>query len=281
MKKKKVLVKTMPKTAARRNTFRCVEFFRNEINFYSKIIPSFMEFQKSTGANDLFVEFPQCLASYCDGENDFIVLEDINVYGYTAPNRQNYTDTDTCTLILQTLGRFHAVSLAFKDQKPEEFYKLVNCVEETYYREDLKNWYGDFLKIAINVALDAVEKCYPNSDYTLKTSKFLSNKLFDEMISMINTKSKFAVIGHGDCWRPNFLTKYDKSSIKPEKAKIIDFQLARYGSPIFDIMFFIYNSTSQEQRSKDFESLLEIYHSSASDLIRKLGSEPEKNIFIY
>ncbi|XP_055383577.1 uncharacterized protein LOC129613499 [Condylostylus longicornis] len=278
--KVKVLVKTMPKTVARRQTFRSDEFFKNEIDFYTKIIPALMDFQKSTGSKDIFDEYPQCLAAYSDGENDFLVLEDISVSGYIAPCRQSYTETETCSLILKVLGRFHAVSLAFKDQKPEEFQKVISILDEHYYAKNLKNWYGGFLKLASHVALDAVQKTYPNSEYSAKAEKFLGENLFEDMISMVNNKTAYAVIGHGDCWRPNFLTKYDSTGNKPEKVKIIDFQLVRYGSSIFDLIFLLYNSTSQEQRIKHYEQLLKDYHTSACNLIQNLGSDAKK-IFPY
>jgi hypothetical protein len=64
-----------------------------------------------------------------DGENDFIVLEDLSPAGYVTANRSECLDFDHCVAVLQTLGRFHALSFAMRDQDPEGFETLASCVK--------------------------------------------------------------------------------------------------------------------------------------------------------
>ena len=68
---------------------------------------------------------------------------------------------------------------------------------------------------------------------------------------------KLSVFGHGDCWTPNFLTRYSAEGA-PEGIKIIDFQLARYASVGLDISFFIYSCTDQKLREEHYEQLLKV-----------------------
>lgn len=84
-----VIVKGMPANLHRRRLFRSVDFFRNEIHFYTKVIPAVEVFQNSRQPKpkNPFVEFPKCYASLCDGVNDFIALEDVGFRGYRSPNR--------------------------------------------------------------------------------------------------------------------------------------------------------------------------------------------------
>lgn len=77
----------MNKNPHARKLFRATEFFRNEINFYTKIIPIFEKFQNEKNLKNPFIEYPKYLASYCDGENDFIALQDVSIFGYKAPER--------------------------------------------------------------------------------------------------------------------------------------------------------------------------------------------------
>ena len=77
----------MPDNLARRKLFRSVDFFRNEINFYTKIVPAWEQFQSKQNPKKPFDEIPKCYAQLCDGENDFIALEDVSFLGYGAPNR--------------------------------------------------------------------------------------------------------------------------------------------------------------------------------------------------
>lgn len=127
-----MVVKSMPINIGRRKTFRSSDFFRNECNFYNKIIPKLIEFQEKRGcANNSigWMEMPNCLAAYTDGQHDFIALEDLNPDGYRAASRQTGLDLEHCKMLMKILGKFHAVSLAFKDQEPEEFKEILKSIE--------------------------------------------------------------------------------------------------------------------------------------------------------
>lgn len=62
--------------------------------------------------------------------------------------------------------------------------------------------------------------------------------------------------------------------------KIIDWQLARYCSPIFDLFFNLFSVTTKELRDKHFNYLINLYYASLSTTIRKLGSDPDQ-LFSY
>lgn len=124
-----LIVKAMPSNRNWRRVFRSTVFFRNEINFYTKIIPMWLKFQQRQQPKCPFFEFPICYAAYCDGENDFIALEDLTPLGYRNFKRQGYIDLEEFQLILSVLGRFHAMSLAFKTLHPEEFRQSANEIE--------------------------------------------------------------------------------------------------------------------------------------------------------
>ncbi|XP_013112262.2 uncharacterized protein LOC106090573 [Stomoxys calcitrans] len=269
-----LICKGMPDNMARRKVFRSADFFRNEINFYNKIVPAWEEFQSRHKPKNPFNEYPICYATHCDGENDFVALQDVSFLGYGSPDRQGYISLEECLLTMRTLGRFHGITLAMKALEPELFEKTAKCLEETYYSDTNRSWYIDFLKLACNVAKDAVTKMYPDSKYETIASNYLQEQLYDDQINLVSTRSKLSVFGHGDCWTPNFLTRYTAEG-QPEAIKIIDFQLARCASVVVDISFFIYSCTSQELREKDYDTLLKAYHESACDLIKDLGADPD------
>lgn len=57
---------------------------------------------------------------------------------------------------------------------------------------------------------------------------------------------------------------------------LIDWQIARYCSPALDLHYYLFSATDHESRAKDYENLLHIYHSSLTDIVQKLGSDPQK-----
>lgn len=87
---------------------------------------------------------PRHFVSYTDGENDFIVLENVSPLGFGPASRQNCMDWAECTVILKTLAKFHAISFAYRDQKKEEFIKLASNLNETYFDNHIWNWYKRF-----------------------------------------------------------------------------------------------------------------------------------------
>lgn len=275
----KVIVKCIPKNVGRRKTFRSADFFRNEINFYNVILSEFIKFQKEKQPKNPFDESSKCLAAYSDGENDFIAMEDLTQFGFGSASRRDGVGLAECILCMQTIGRFHALSLAMKHQQPDKFHMLVRHVEDTYYAEQHKNWYKNFLDVQVRIAKDALSQEYGGTELESKVHKFFDCDMYDKMVYLTHTRNQNSVINHGDCWMPNFLFRYDSAGV-PMETKMIDFQLARYSSPALDISFFVYSCTSQQLREKHYDDLLKAYHNSLSDMLRDLGSDPEE-LFSY
>lgn len=238
-----------------------------------------MEFQQvKKDAKYPFEEYATCLASYCDGNDDFIALENLETFGYFTTTRQKSMDVHLCRLILRTLGRFHGLSFVLRDQSPKLFEELTAVPLETYYAQRLKPWYSKFIQVQIDIALDVVKQIYWETEVEERAKKFLTDgSLYDKMVGFTHTRNRYSVIGHGDCWTPNFLIHSTTLNGKevPVSAKIIDFQLARYASPVIDISFFIYSCTTQDLREQYFDDLIKTYHDSVTEIIKDLGSNPE------
>ncbi|XP_059610934.1 uncharacterized protein LOC132257897 [Phlebotomus argentipes] len=276
-----LVVKGFPKNIGRRKTYRSTDFFRNEIAFYENVIPAFEAFQAKRKPKNPFAAYPKCFSSFCDGNQDYIALDDLSKYGFGSADRHDGLDFAHCSLIMEALGKFHGVSLAMKDQEPEKFAEIAQKVEETYYSPRLKSWYSEFQKTQIVISRDAVGKEYPGTKIEEEMLKFTEGDLYDLLSGITHAKSPLSVIGHGDCWAPNMLMKYSTAEGKrtPVEVMIIDYQLTRHASLVIDLSFFIYSCTSQDLREKHYDDLLKIYHSSCCRMIEDLGSKAD--IFTY
>ena len=154
----------------------------------------------------------RCFVAYTDGENDYVALDDLTQCGYDEPTRQSEIDIHLSRLIMTTLGRFHGMSFVIRDQSPDLFEKLSNGLEETYYSARLKPWYKDFMNNLIDIASDAVTKEYGGSVVENKMKNFFHNgDCFDKMVNLTHNRNQYCVIGHGDCWTPNFLDALSSS----------------------------------------------------------------------
>ncbi|CAB3226322.1 unnamed protein product [Arctia plantaginis] len=269
-----VVLKYMPESISRKLKFRAYDFYKNEIGFYEVVLPELLRFQSTKNVKEPFDNYAKLVFAQSDGSNDVICLEDANLHGFRGAVRQEGIDLDHCKIIMKVFARFHSLSFAMKDQEPEKFEKLRNAIFETYYDERLWDWYTEFWKRISGIAIDAVEKEYPNSIYLEKVKQFAVPERYQDMINAATKTVETGVISHGDCWTNNFLFKYVNGH--PVDAKLIDFQITRCASPVLDISFIICACTSQDLRDKYYDELLKLYHDTLSDHIRELGSDPDK-----
>lgn len=87
---------------------------------------------------------PQCFAYHDDGDNDFIVLQDVKYLGYDTVSRFSCLPYDQCKSFIEAIARFHAISFAYKNDKPTEFKRFSSILTENFFRNDI---YETFLKI--------------------------------------------------------------------------------------------------------------------------------------
>ncbi|XP_072946368.1 uncharacterized protein [Epargyreus clarus] len=268
-----VILKSIPKNTSRRLTFRSHDFFKNEIDFYQQCLPALLKFQAKKNVKDPFDKYAKILLAYYDGVSDVIALEDASLEQFGSAVRQEGIDYDHCKLTFKVLAQYHAMSFAMRDQEPLEFDRISKAIKEMYYDESVWDWYQKFWARICGIAIDAVEKEYPNSIYVEKIKEFAVPDRYKNMCAATKDKTH-GVISHGDCWTNNFLYKYENN--RPIDAKLIDFQLTRCASPVLDISFVIYACTTKEMRDKNYEHLLRYYYEVLSTNINEMGSDANK-----
>ncbi|OWR43359.1 uncharacterized protein LOC116773618 [Danaus plexippus] len=269
-----VILKSIPKNLCRRLTYRSDEFFKNEINFYQHVLPALLEFEASKSVSEPCENFTKLFFAYSDGVNDVICLEDAGLENFVSAVRQDGIDYEHCKIILKTLAKYHSLSFAMRDQQPDDFDRLSDYIFETYYDPRLWNWYRKFFKRICGIAIDAVEKEYPNTIYVEKIKEFaVPEDRYKDMIRATRDRTN-CVISHGDSWTNNFLFKYNNNV--PVATKIIDFQISRCASPVLDVCFVFSACTEQELRTKYYDKLIDYYYEVLSQRITELGSDPNR-----
>ena len=266
-----LVVKSLPKNIGRRNTYRSAEFFQNEIAFYTEVIPKFQKFLEDKGQCEVLC-IPRHLDSVMDGENDYIALEDVCLLGYEPISRQNCINEDECKIILRTIAKFHAISFAYKDQRGEEFLKIMENLHETYFSKQHWNWYKRFHENLVNITKNALAMEYPGSKAEERFNSYAPGDLFRKAAEFCDRAYQpTSVVSQGDSWVPNFLAQ----KVNGNKAVMLDFQLARCTSPVLDVSTCIYGCTEKTLWDEHFDKLLKLYYNELSDTITSLGSNPE------
>ncbi|XP_015175895.1 PREDICTED: uncharacterized protein LOC107066107 [Polistes dominula] len=268
-----IVIKSLPPNLIRRKMYRCTEFFHNEITFYTKIIPKFEEFLKSKNQAHI-LNIPRLLKSLADGENDYLILENVCSLGYGPITRQDCVDMEQCTIILEAFAIFHGISFAYKDQNKEQFNECVSHLEETYFRPKHWNWYKDFHKRLVDIATHALVTEYPNSDALKRFNSYKFGSLLEMSYKICDRmNAPTSVVNQGDPWTTNIFVRNIEGNKK--QALLLDFQLARCVSPILDLSHFIYACTNKTLRER-FDDMLKIYYNKLSYIINLLGSDSNK-----
>lgn len=205
--------KIPPLSAARREEFNSMTLFEREIILYSTVLPAVFEFQraKNVPESEGFFNVPKCYLTLfdADSEESAILMENLSNKGYRMGKKIEPVDLDHARLVMTSLGRWHGLSLALKDQKPELFerFKLPDVLLPA-----VKN--SDQLVAMFAAALENAISLLGPDDEQERTKM---EALRDDHIQMLEvcldgTKAEpYAVLNHGDCWINNLLYGYKVS----------------------------------------------------------------------
>lgn len=209
-KQLKVIVKIPPTSPARREQFFSRPTFIRESLFYNDIYPMFKQFQEDKGINvkeDGFHQVPVCYKALDEEFSEGIFLEDLRISGFDMFDRFKETTADHVNLVMKTLGKFHAISLAMKERKPELFNPFRDIVDIFFSKDEasldsIRVWYDMPKKQAIE-ALESLK----NPDLINKAKKVLDIDFLELMKTCIfgSLAEPYAVLCHGDCWNNNIM----------------------------------------------------------------------------
>lgn len=209
-----LICKVIPDNEMRRQYFNSTALFEREVFVYNKILPAFEKFQRdrNIALSEGFFHYPKCYLAVADAVADrfVIILGNVKSDGYELWEKMRPVDIDTSSILLTTLGRYHGLSLAFRDQEPELFQEFLN----------LSLMFNEMAKSSAFVGLMAVslEKAIENltREDELNWFKNLRDN-FDELVKKKlfspNVAGQFEVLIHGDCWNNNFCFQKDENVI--------------------------------------------------------------------
>lgn len=236
---------------------------------YAKVLPILRDFEASKGfiVDDIgFNEYPKCYRSICEEPSECLLLEDLSIRGFSIIDR--YVDdvtADHVYLVMKALAKLHAISFALKDQQPLKFMELASKLGEKFVRTDDISVREFFKKQSLLI----LQTISGEDDAHLLA---IINKLFEQDPIDIAADcldiSFGAVITHGDTHQNNIMFKCDASG-KPIDISLVDWQETRYSSPIVDIVFFMFCSTTKELRDTHYNTFLRVYHECLSAHIRR------------
>nr|CAI5841286.1 unnamed protein product [Callosobruchus analis] len=226
-----------------------------------EVFRKFNDFIRKSGS-DLSIGVPTYYGSW---EHSCIVLENLKAKGYRLWNKQVPMDCNHLVQGVKEYARFHSVSLAMRLTQPEEFQSLTEGFKPF---KTSQNDLRQFLKACIKAGSDLVGDDKESREVLEKLQttgeEFMLITMADERYHLVVT--------HGDCWCNNILYKYKENTTIPTDAMLVDFQIAKPGSPVRDVAYFLFFNSSKEDLQK-YREYLDIYYKELSDCLRKLSCD--------
>uniref|UniRef100_A0A8D8FJY4 (northern house mosquito) hypothetical protein n=1 Tax=Culex pipiens TaxID=7175 RepID=A0A8D8FJY4_CULPI len=257
---------------------RSLALFKREVFFYREVLPAFYEFQAEKGLGEEqqqpgeagFYSAPRCYLAHCDTEKEeseaAIILEYDENYERWDWDKFEPINVEHSKLLMEQLGRLHAISFAMKEQKPEMFSKF-HAKDVLVENNDLVT----LMKESFDRALTTMRTRFAVDQDKIQRIK---DVVFQQLTDCGNPDKAepYCVVSHGDCWINNLIFAHDEDNAA-KSVILTDWQASRYASPLLDLGYFFFICTSGQFRREHLDELLQHYHGALRDLLDRLGGD--------
>ncbi|XP_060531086.1 uncharacterized protein LOC132704829 [Cylas formicarius] len=258
--------KCVPPNEAIQKMFNTQVTFRNEIAWYTIIIPTIQRFLRENNVRfsaNFFTELYGARISLNKDsatvdEDGVILFENLTKSGYRNDDRHIGFDLSTAREVLKAFAVFHAVPAAMRLKQPELFDNNIRPhlhTVEFFNKEEFPLSLG-FLKF---LETDAVVKHLAEK---VKTAIDRCKPFGTDDVQDI-----WGTTTHNDSWINNIMVR-DKSE---PKVKIVDLQAVSLGSPAADLVFCLITSVNTAVLEKHFDELIQFYYDQFIYVIKEVG----------
>lgn len=208
-----LLCKLQPTNPERRKEFMSDVVFEREVLAYTEIIPLLVAFQREKGLTEgeCFTAFPKCYAAVADAaKGEFaLIMEDLRARGFVLWPKTKSFDIDHARTVIENLAKYHAISVALRDQRPDEYASISKHKElmlDFFKNDKMVQMFSLSYDRAIAVLRDPKH---------IEIAKHVRDDMrgFIEQCVGVDVKDQFSVMSHGDCWINNMLFQYKDDAV--------------------------------------------------------------------
>lgn len=266
-----LVAKMIPINEMLKEIFQVQVTFIKELSVYTKIVPALLQLEEEYGIEGYRASsmFCKCHGGRSNLKEEIgtvdsdamILLENLKTNGFENGDRLKGFDFEPSKFVLRNLAKFHAVPIALKLIKPDEFKETVLATlgmrqeAADMDKEKIAKFSNEVIAIITQATSDI------HKPYLKNVSKNLKSKLTNGIYQSVNYTKPFVTFVHSDFWVNNMMIKKDDNGNVLE-IKIVDFQTPQYQSLTYDVLFFMFSSIAPGILYEHIDELLHTYHDS-------------------
>ncbi|XP_069692919.1 uncharacterized protein [Periplaneta americana] len=196
-----------------------------------------------------------------------LIMADLSPLGFRMADRHSGLDLDHCRLVISTIARFHAASVALHEREPGSMDQYDKGVfSDPKSRESIMRFFSGMAH-----SLASEVETWPGfgEKYAHKLHR-VADKMLDKLIAASERdNNKFNVLNHCDLWVNNVMFRYEGTAVAG--VRLLDYQMVHFTSPAVDLQYFLNTSPQEDVRVNHTDLLLEEYHATLCGTLRALG----------
>lgn len=198
-------------------------------------------------------------------DDAILILENLKDQKFEIKNRFLGFDFDESVAVIKKLAKMHASIIAMRIKNEISYEK--NVLPWLDQINSGSTMVEGFINSALHFAkeIDELRPHFANLERYLEDRKNLKGLKFP-----FESDKNFYTLVHTDLWSNNIMVRHDEDNIQ---IKFLDFQLIELGSPIRDLLFFIFSSTELNVIEKNFSKLLNIYYNEFNFVLLQFGCD--------
>ncbi|KAL0871631.1 hypothetical protein ABMA27_004157 [Loxostege sticticalis] len=202
---------------------------------------------------------------YKESTTEHIVMENMVKKGFYTWNRFEVISLDFAETAIKQLAKFHALGFVLQEKRPEYFEDKIMPLRYPLKIDE------EFKKFFVNMANNVLDHLDGSSKSKLEKNV---TALFEKGQKYTHDRESTLTMCHGD-FRPNNIL------IKTIEGKItdlvpVDYQLLCHGSPLNDILYFIFGATDREFRRKHLDYLKNLYYDTMKQFLKYFDMDVQK-----
>ncbi|KAK7073394.1 hypothetical protein SK128_018728 [Halocaridina rubra] len=269
------MIKFFSKEVHSRETNKRYNSHLKEHAIYTEIIKDLNNFQAAITGDKFPIHIPDLIYGKANKTEFILVMENIKTTGYTTNDKYEGLDYEKLKEAIVQIARLHAISYAYD--------KSHNILQTYPFLEENNEMLVVYECFCIMV-LDYMRELFSiNKElkYLAKKVEISKDRILMKLKECLRSSENHHVpncIIHGDCWSGNFmfkneekLTCMDTDRADEPRCRVVDWGNTGWGSPIKDLQYLIYVSTTVETRKEHLESILQLYYDTYVDITTRMN----------